>query len=120
MASWNHSRTYQPRTAVRFRAGKLGDVLACVDCGLVVEERRNGHWVELWREHATYDEKSWRWVVDPAHPGWEADHEVPLEDGGEHSLENLRCRCVPCHRAKTARESAARAEIRRLGGRAAA
>lgn len=44
---------------------------------------------------------------------WEADHEVALEDGGEHTLANLRRRCVPCHRAKTAAENSARAAARR-------
>lgn len=119
VSAWNRSRTFQPRTAVRHRAGKVGNVLACVDCGLVVEERRDGQWVELWREHATYDNERWRWIIDPAHPEWEADHDVPLEDGGEHTLENLRCRCVPCHRAKTAREAVARAARRRPERRAA-
>lgn len=44
---------------------------------------------------------------------WEADHEVALEDGGEHTLANLVRRCEPCHRAKTAREARARAARRR-------
>lgn len=43
---------------------------------------------------------------------WEADHDLALEDGGEHSLENIVRRCVPCHRRKTARENAARAAAR--------
>lgn len=111
---WNGSRTYQPRTAVRHRARQSGTALGCVDCGLVVEEHRDGHWVELWREHATYDHEKYRWIIDPAHPEWEADHEIPLEDGGEHTLENLRCRCVFCHRAKTSRESVERAARRRV------
>jgi hypothetical protein len=45
---------------------------------------------------------------------WEADHEIPLEDGGEHSLDNLVRRCVDCHRKKTARENSERAARRRL------
>jgi 5-methylcytosine-specific restriction endonuclease McrA len=49
-------------------------------------------------------------------PRWEADHEVALEDGGEHVQENIVRRCVPCHRAKTARENAARARRRRDEG----
>lgn len=46
---------------------------------------------------------------------WDADHEVPLEDGGEHSLENLRRRCKDCHAAKTGREARERAARRRAG-----
>jgi 5-methylcytosine-specific restriction endonuclease McrA len=46
---------------------------------------------------------------------WDADHEVPLEDGGEHTLENLVRRCTACHKAKTAREASARAALRRAG-----
>lgn len=44
---------------------------------------------------------------------WEADHEVALEDGGEHSLDNLVRRCAVCHGAKTAREATERARRRR-------
>lgn len=46
---------------------------------------------------------------------WEADHIVALEDGGEHSLENLRRLCRACHRSKTARENAERRGIRLAG-----
>lgn len=40
---------------------------------------------------------------------WEADHIVPLIDGGSFGLDNLQTLCVPCHRAKTAAEATARA-----------
>lgn len=44
---------------------------------------------------------------------WDADHIVPLCEGGEHSLQNLRTLCKPCHKTVTA-------ELRqRLKGRAA-
>lgn len=33
---------------------------------------------------------------------WEADHIVPVVDGGTHELANLRTLCVPCHRFETA------------------
>lgn len=35
---------------------------------------------------------------------WNADHEIELCDGGEHSIENLRPRCCECHIRKTERE----------------
>lgn len=46
-------------------------------------------------------------------PDWEADHEVALEDGGTHELDNFRRRCGRCHRVKTAREARVRAGRRR-------
>jgi len=33
---------------------------------------------------------------------WEADHVVPLIDGGSHELENIRTLCVRCHSVVTA------------------
>jgi 5-methylcytosine-specific restriction enzyme A len=32
---------------------------------------------------------------------WEADHVIPVEDGGLSALENLQTLCIPCHREKT-------------------
>ena len=46
---------------------------------------------------------------------WDADHDHPLWDGGEHSPVNLVRRCSPCHKAKTAGEARQRAERRRFG-----
>mgnify|MGYP005840479101 FL=1 len=39
---------------------------------------------------------------------WECDHVVPLLEGGSDEIENLRCRCRACHRAKTRADRAAR------------
>ena len=51
--------------------------------------------------------------VDCDSPGpWEAEHDLALEDGGEHTMANLVRRCEPCHAAKTAREATARAARR--------
>lgn len=44
---------------------------------------------------------------------WEADHCVPLEDGGGHDPTNIVRACIPCHRRKTAAEARARAARRR-------
>lgn len=33
---------------------------------------------------------------------WEADHAIPLIEGGSYELDNLRTLCVPCHKAQTA------------------
>lgn len=32
---------------------------------------------------------------------WEADHIVPLAEGGTHDLSNYRTLCVTCHKAET-------------------
>lgn len=83
---WDASRVWDARSAVEWLAEQAGEALRCVDCGAACGERG---------------------------VSWEADHEVALEDGGEHVLGNLRCRCCPCHRRKTSRENAARAALRR-------
>ena len=44
---------------------------------------------------------------------WELDHIVPLADGGTHELVNMQTLCRPCHRTKTAREAAERAQRRK-------
>jgi len=43
---------------------------------------------------------------------WDADHIVPLSQGGDHHPRNLQTLCVPCHKLKSA-EDAARAAKRR-------
>jgi len=32
---------------------------------------------------------------------WEADHIVPLAEGGDSSLENYRTLCIECHKSAT-------------------
>lgn len=49
------------------------------------------------------------------HEEWDADHAVPLEDGGAHALANVVTRCRVDHRSKTAQENRARARRRRFG-----
>jgi 5-methylcytosine-specific restriction protein A len=39
----------------------------------------------------------------------DVDHEIPLEQGGTYDPANLKVRCKPCHKLKSAREAAARA-----------
>lgn len=81
---WEHSRTWDARVAVLKLAG---DYPVCAECGRNCEQQ-------------------------PV-CGWEADHRQPLEDGGEHELENLQLLCDDCHHEKTARENSARAAKRR-------
>jgi len=85
------SVVWSGRDAVRWRERRDHDgVIACVDCGTVCEDH----------DRRVYEH-------------WEADHEIPLIDGGPHDLDNLRSRCVPCHGRKTSREAAERAARRR-------
>lgn len=98
---WWLSRTSEARVAVVRRDLLAHGNVFCADCGLVCVELVEGARSRYGRDaHERPD------------CDWEADHHVPLEDGGPHTLDNLRCRCVPCHRRKTARENRERAERR--------
>lgn len=44
---------------------------------------------------------------------WEADHIVPVVEGGDSNLENLRTLCIPCHRGVTV-ELRLRRKVRKL------
>ena len=48
---------------------------------------------------------------------WDADHIVPLAEGGSYRLDNVQTLCVPCHKEKTAEQAARKAKQRRLIGR---
>lgn len=93
---------FSARTALKWDARNRGETeLRCVDCGGVCWCAKS----ESPNDDAEYNGREWM--------EWQADHEIPLEDGGEHVIENLRCRCTPCHGAKTAREAGRRASARR-------
>lgn len=55
---------------------------------------------------------------------WDADHRVPLAEGGPNTLENIRTACWPCHKGETAQLAGRLAQARRpqtelaLGGAA--
>ena len=44
---------------------------------------------------------------------WEADHIVPLAEGGTNALENYRTLCLPCHKSETRALAGRRAAARR-------
>lgn len=44
---------------------------------------------------------------------WEADHTMPLIEGGEHTPDNLRTLCIWCHHDETAKLAGRRADARR-------
>lgn len=97
-----HSFCWSGRDALRWQARDKTTgqyVLFCVDCGELVEKgqdrmarRMGGH----------------RAKVHTPLKSWEADHQIPVIDGGPHTLENLRCRCTPCHKIKTTAEGRTR------------
>lgn len=45
---------------------------------------------------------------------WEADHILPISEGGADSLDNARTLCVPCHRSETKKLRRRLAEKRRV------
>ena len=49
----------------------------CAVCGVSAKRRRNGR------------------------SQWEADHILPVREGGDSNLENIRTLCIPCHREVT-------------------
>ena len=44
-------------------------------------------------EHGIIQKKRKTW--------WEADHIVPVVEGGDSSLDNMRTLCIPCHKGVT-------------------
>lgn len=42
---------------------------------------------------------------------WEADHILPVVEGGDSSLDNMRTLCIPCHRGETRQLAARRRRI---------
>lgn len=67
-------------------------------------------WYDLEYEERDRQHRAWL-AEEPG--GWQADHIVPLEDDGEHTLANAQTLCSGCHTVKTAAENSARAARRR-------
>ena len=57
---------------------------------------------------STLSDRMTRMLTNPKEGDfWEADHIVPVaEGGGETSLDNFQTLCVPCHAKKTKRQAA--------------
>lgn len=47
---------------------------------------------------------------------WEADHVLPVAEGGDSNLDNVRTLCIPCHRTITAELRERLKLTRRRGG----
>jgi HNH endonuclease len=119
LSRWKASTTWNAREAVRLRDLEAHGRVFCAECGVVVYQPGRP-WPE--RLHAL--PRSERPDLNPELEAlyratelpWEADHRVPLEDGGPHHIDNLQALCVLDHRAKTAREATERAVRRRIAG----
>ncbi len=94
---------------VRFKVFER-DHGVCALCGADTEQM-------LKEARATWEEERRagrrRWWDRPPSTAWEADHIIPVcEGGGECDLDNYRTLCVPCHKAETAKLAARRAQQR--------
>ncbi len=120
---------FDPRGAVKKR-----DHGICASCGLDADAIRAEAYLVYNRIHAlgwgqwNYGERIGgllaRWVQRRL-PGrdvsrlrldrswWEADHAVPLIEGGSWGLDNLRTLCTWCHKAESAKLAARRAKSTR-------
>lgn len=101
----------------------------CVSCGVDCEKqkralraalaaskrthRRDGWWREV---QSAQSEIRAAFGVDPHRmTTWDADHIIPIAEGGDNTLENFQTLCQRCHKAKTAQQ-AADAALRRRNG----
>ncbi len=105
---------------------KRRDKGVCCSCGIDTEEiwtlmracrRRGAHprWDSPEREEFV---TQWGpWGCDTTRRLWEADHIVPVSEGGGCcGLDNYRTLCLACHKAETAALAARTAEARRRLG----
>ena len=65
--------------------------------------------------YSTASERLKRMLTNPKEGDfWEADHIVPVaEGGGETSLNNFQTLCVPCHKKKTKEQAAGKTKRQR-------
>ena len=69
--------------------------------------------VAEWWEFINRSENQWA-IRRGRRSLWEMDHVVPLSEGGNGGLDNLRTLCLPCHRQAT-KALAGRRAVRRRG-----
>lgn len=101
---FKQSMVWNARDALRWVASRPENldngqyVVICVDCEDTCETGRP----------ATSPRHGFKYRNSVVFKRWEADHEIPLADGGIHNVENLHPRCTECHRRKTRRENSRR------------
>ena len=90
----------------------------CIDCGATTRDTRCGPCSAAWASARSYN-GGWPAVrsrvlsEEPScricgRPSADADHILPLRDGGTHARSNLQGLCRSCHRRKTVAETLAR------------
>jgi 5-methylcytosine-specific restriction enzyme A len=112
------------------------DAGVCARCGSTPDSRRRwqtnratwtqSRYVAQWHWPPGWDGMARLTWVHLHDPGWAADHIIPLWSVDRSApdafrfwtMANLQTLCLPCHAAKTAREAADRAAIRRGAARA--
>lgn len=94
------------------------DAGVCASCGWDCKEPMIGPMAPPYRslrglgiKHEVRDLRANQWFRP-----WDADHIVPIVEGGPHAIENLRTLCRPCHLAETRALRGRMAEARALLG----
>ncbi|OZF05235.1 HNH endonuclease [Rhodococcus sp. 15-2388-1-1a] len=70
-------------------------------------------WAKAVHRHYGYQCVDCGYQGTPGAGDVQADHDIPEAEGGPTTLDNGRTRCIPCHKAKTAREAAKGRQRRR-------
>lgn len=75
----------------------------CVDCGIdcVALQARIDALREQGATRSFVRESFKPHGLDTDRTLWEADHEIPIDEGGKDSLSNIQTRCQACHKIKT-------------------
>lgn len=79
----------------------------------LIAAAKDHHWSVSRKRVARVNAMLHRLGFKPGQSMWEADHTVPLVDGGSRQLSNVRTLCVPCHKRVTAEQATERAARRR-------
>jgi 5-methylcytosine-specific restriction endonuclease McrA len=118
---WRHKvhNHREVRTALFERDGGV-----CSMCGCNTMQMRSEH---IERLHARFPGQI-PVLMDELHPEirpsgfpslrhswWQADHEIPVIEGGTSDSNNYRSLCTPCHKEETRSLQCRRAENRRAG-----
>jgi 5-methylcytosine-specific restriction endonuclease McrA len=92
--------------------------LCGVDCD-VLGQALDAEWQRVKQAHTPREQleraefrKRYRWFFRRT-SCWDADHIVPVVEGGDAALENIRTLCVPCHQRVTKELVKRRASHRR-------
>lgn len=92
----------------------------CASCGIDCAALRKRLYL-LKRANFEGWKKAWNLLVDYGFDRncilWDADHVIPLAEGGSNDLKNMQSICRACHKLKTAEQASRKAKRRRVIGR---